>query len=190
MNAIQGTIFAYLSVVLIGGAFVAFVRYRVFFYLLPLLPFFTRGIVATVFYPVLSADLEPEEQQRGDYRTLVIGLMPISFAGLIALTIFDAKVASSNLGFAGYYMLLSFLAFFLVLNIQSYKDREWIGQLGNAVLDAATLSMLLSIVAILFSGQQPVFFKSIFVTTALGVWSIDHAVRLHKETLVLMGKLK
>jgi hypothetical protein len=189
-NAIQGAILAYLSAIFAGEIVMAVTRVEIFLYLLPLLPLLTRGAVAIVFYPLLLRPLNKGEQQRADYRSLVIGLMPISFAGLIALTIYDAKVATdASFGFAGYYMLVSFLAFFLCLNIQSYKVREWHGQLGDVLLDVATLSMLLSIVAILFYGEQSGFFKAIFMTVALGGWLIDHAARLYFEGCVLKGKL-
>jgi hypothetical protein len=189
-NAIQGAILAYLSAIFVAELVMAVTRFEIFLYALPLLPLLTRSVVAIVFYPLLPSRLANDEQQRADYRSLVIGLMPISFAGLIALTIYDAKLATDvSFGFAGYYMLISFLAFYMVLNIQSYKLKEWHGQLGDGLLDVATLSMLLSIVAILFYGGQSGFFKAVFVTVALGGWLIDHAVRLYFEGLVLKGKL-
>jgi hypothetical protein len=189
-NVILGTILALLATFMAGELFLGFMERLVFLYTLPLVPFFTRCIIAFVFYPLLSAKLTREEQQRTDYRMVIIGLMPISFAGLIALTIYDAKVSTdTSYSFSGYYMLSSFLAFYVVLNIQSYKEREWIGQLGAAVMDIGTLSMLLSVVAILIYGGQSIFFKVLFVTTALGVWLIDHVLRLYKEALVLSGKL-
>jgi len=189
-HAIQGAILAYLFAIFVAELIMAIIRFESFLYALPLIPLLTRGAVAIVFYPLLRSPLDQDEQQRADYRALVLGLMPISFAGLIALTIYDAKVATdANFGFSGYYMLVSFLAFYLVLNIQSYKRKEWRGQLGDALLDVATLSMLLSIVAILFYGGQSESFKTIFVTVALGGWLVDHAVRLYLEGSVLKGKL-
>jgi len=189
-NVIWGAIVLLLAVVLAGELLLALTQHKIFLYALPLLPIFTRAAVAIVFYPLLSLRLSPEEQQRVDYRTVVIGLMPISFAGLIALTIYDARVSGeTSLAFPGYYMLLSFLAFYLVLNLQSYKEKEWTGQLGAGVMDIATLSMLLAVAAILFYGGQPVSFKRLFIMIAVSVWLIDHAIRLYKEALVLHGKL-
>ena len=186
-NAIAGIVAASQIIVFAGVAVLAALSLRIFVHLIVLLPFLTRAALAAIFHDAMKLGLTDEQKQRGDYRAISLGLMPISFAGLIALTVIEAKVAKAETiqFFPLYYMLLSFLGFYVVLTIQSYKDKVWHAQLGSAFLDASMLSLLLSVVSLFLSSDQSEFYKVFFTMVALGVWLLDHLIRIGNEAWVL-----
>jgi hypothetical protein len=188
-NANDGMIILLVAVEAVAGALVALTSWMLFTHLLPLTPLLTRGAVSIVFYRFMSESLSDQAKQRPENRSVILGLMGFSSASLLALTVFDAKVAEEPAFYPVYYMLISFLGFYLALNIQSYKDYEWQGQLGAALLDVATLSLLLSIVSIILSGKHDRFYKNLFAGLALGTWLLDHLIRLVNERRVYQDKL-
>ncbi len=186
-NAAIGTLIGLLTIVVAVELIIAYAFRKVFLHQLPLLPLLTRGMIVITFYKLRWHRLPEITKQREQYRTVVLGLMAITFAGLIALSIVNAQSSVIEI-YAFYYMLLSFLCLFVTFNIQSYKHFEWQEQLGAACLDSAVLSLFLSLIAVLTSNKQVTGYKYAFAILALGVWSIDHAIRLRNEFLVAWGE--
>ena len=186
-NAAIGTLIGLLAIVVAGELIMAFAFRQVFLHQLPVLPLLTRATIVITFYKLRWHPLPEMTKEREQYRTVVLGLMAITFAGLAALSIVDAKSLVFQI-YPFYYMLLSFLSLFVTLNVQSYKNFEWQEQLGAACLDSAMLSLFLSLIAIFRESSQPTGYKYAFAILALGVWSIDHATRLRNEFLVSWGE--
>lgn len=187
-NANDGMIILLVAVEAVAGALVARTSWKLFTHLVPLTPLLTRGAISIVFYRFMSGSLTDTAKQRPENRSVILGMMGFSSASLLALTVVDANVATMTF-YPVYYMLISFLGFYLALNIQSYKDHEWQGQLGAVLLDVATLSLLLSIVSIILLSNQDSFYKNLFTGLALGTWLIDHLIRLVNERRVYQDKL-
>jgi len=191
-NAAIGTLIALLTTVVVAELIIAFVSRTVFLHQLPFLPLLTRAMIVITFYKLRWHPLPEKTKQREEYRTVVLGLMAITFAGLIALSIVNAKSSVFEI-YPFYYMLVSFLCLYVTLNVQSYKDVEWQEQLGAACLDSAMLSLFLSLIAI-FAADNPnqqvtdYKYKYALAGLALAAWLIDHATRLRNEFLVAWGE--
>lgn len=85
--------------------------------------------------------------------------MGIAFAGLVALSIVQAKLrVFAPLSF--YYMFLSFIGLYITLSVQSNKFYAWQEQLGAGFLDLATLAFFLSLLSILQSSEQIAMYKT------------------------------
>jgi hypothetical protein len=186
-NAAIGMFMGLVVIVVVAELIIAFAFWRVFLHQLPLLPLLTRAMLVITFYKIRWHPLLEIAKEREQYRTVVLGLMAITFAGLTALSIVDARSSVFEI-YPFYYMLLSFLNLYVTLTIQSYKDFEWQEQLGAGCLDAAILSLFLSLIAIFASSNQVKGYKYAFAALALGAWSIDHAARLRKEFRVAWGE--
>jgi hypothetical protein len=179
-----------LILIMLAFSGVAWLSKSLFYHLLPLIPLLTRGALLIMFKGVSGQKLDAQHKQRTDYRNISAGLMAINFAGLMALTIVNAQPGAKILILPVYYTLLGFLGLLVVLNLQSYKDYIWHDLLGDALLESAILSMLLSIVSIFLSSEQsnlPEFYKYLFTGLALSIWLIDHLFRLYINFNVLYG---
>jgi len=187
-----------LLLIILAGLGLAWVSRDLVYHLLPLSPLLTRGALILTFRGPMRDRVNEQAKQRAENRTLATGLMAITFAGLVALTIVNAQLGTI-LFLPVYYMLISFLGLLVVFNIQSYKEYEWISMLADAFMDLAILSMLLSIIGIFLSSKQPAqqaqqaqqaFYTYLFAGLALGVWLIDHLARLYIEWNILYGMAK
>jgi hypothetical protein len=186
-NATDGMVSLLIAVEIVIGMLLAITSRQLAAHLLPLTPLFTRGAVSLVFNKFMSTILTDEVKQRQDIRTIVLAFMGFSSASLLALTVVEARAALMSF-YPVYYMLISFIGFYLALNIQSYKNHEWQGQLGAVLLDVGTLSFLLSVVSIFRLSGQNNFYKNLFTGLALGAWLIDHLIRLIEEKRVYQDK--
>jgi len=186
-NAATGTLIGLLAIVVTAELVMAVAFRRIFLHQLPLLPLLTRATIVITFYKLRWHPLPEMTKDREQYRTVVLGLMAITFAGFIALSIVNAQFSVIQI-YPFYYMLLSFLCLFVTFNVQSYKFFEWQEQFGAACMDSAILSLFLSLIAIFPSSNQVTRYKYVFAILALGVWSIDHAIRLRNEFLVAWGE--
>jgi hypothetical protein len=86
--------------------------------------------------------------------------------------------SQQNLQLSMYYLLISFLCCLSALNLQSYKYRRWHDQVGDVLVDAATLSLVLSVIAIVLSTNPSNLYKLAITTVALLGWGVDHTIRL------------
>lgn len=181
-NAAVGALLMLLAIIATGEIILRFWSWEYFVYQLPLLPILTRTALAIVFRDrkVIARRLSPEEKQLDEYRTIILGLMTISFAGLVALAIVDSKFSVVQLK-SFYFMLVSFLGLYFALTIQSYKIFDWHERLGAALFDSATLSLFLALVAIFTSVEKLQPYRISGAAVILSAWLVDHSVRLFYE---------
>lgn len=149
----------------------------VFYHLVPLTPFVTRLLLCSGYSSLMRIKLTTEEKDREANRTIILGLVGVSFTGLLALTIVDAKIDLKTF-YPVFYMLISFLCFITALNLQAYKRFRWHNIFGAALIEAAILSILLAITAIIWSSNQSGFYKILFSVLAFSTWSADHYIHL------------
>jgi FtsH-binding integral membrane protein len=144
-----------------------------------LTPVATRGFLMFRFRKHGATDLPVEQLNREGHRGLILALAGFSFTGLIALAVLD-QALQKNFELATVYLVVSFMAFMLALNMQSYKSRRWQDDVGTIAADVAMLSMLLSVLAILLTGRPSPMIR---IVAALGllIWLVDHVVRLRIE---------
>lgn len=158
-------------------------------YLAPFFPLVTRGIMAIGYFRHMSDKLEENEKDRQNIRSMILPMMGFSFTGSLALLIVNGKVDVS-LQLPAYYLMISFLCYLFVLNLQGYKDVRWQDNfLGDGLMEAASLSLILSIVYIVQYTNTSLEYKIIIIILALLIWLLDHCVRLHKLIDFLSSKV-
>lgn len=157
-------------------------------YVAPFTAFLTRGVLCLWFRSDMSEVLTEDEQDREAHRTHILALAGFSFSALLALVILEATMRA-QLQLAIYYLLVSFLCFLSALNIQGYKARRWQDQLGTALVDAATLSLVLSVVNVLYVQRlgSPRF-AMLASAAALLAWVVDHVLRVRFQWAYLKTK--
>ncbi len=161
---------------------------HVLYYLAPLIPLLTRGLLCLTFRSEMSDVLDEEELDRESHRAHIMALAGFSFAALLALVVIDAALLHQNFQLPVYYLMVSFIFYMAALNLQGYKSRRWEDQVGTALMDAASLSLILSILSILFlNGFTPQFAWCISLL-ALSGWLIDHVIRLRLQSRFLASK--
>ncbi|MCA1613927.1 MAG: hypothetical protein LC800_07215 [Acidobacteria bacterium] len=147
------------------------------FYFAPVVPLVGRSLITARFRRYMRRGMKEEVAAREVHRSFILALGGFSFSGLLAIAVIDASV-QQNLQLSVYYLLISFLSYLFALNLQSYKSHWWHDQLGDLLIEAATLSLLLSVVAIIWSSKQPDTFKYLVTCLAVAVWLLDHLIRI------------
>jgi hypothetical protein len=145
-------------------------------YFLPFVPFATRGLIFLIFRNYIAERIELSVEYRAAERSFILALAGFSFSALLALAVVDASLPELPLRLEVYYLLISFLCYFSVVNLQKYKDKGWHEQLELTLMDTASLSLLLSVSAIIFAANPDTAYGYIVVILALGVWLIDHVI--------------
>gem|GEM_PF-4185407 len=125
--------------------------------------------------------LTQQERSTTETRALSVALCALSYTGLVALALIEGQ-KQSPFQPAIYYLLTSFLAFLVVMNTQGYKVLQWQSQLSDALFEVGTLSLLLSIGAILVSSTFPEEFVRLLLLVMAFVWAIDHLARIRIES--------
>ena len=149
-------------------------------YLLPAIPFLVRGVVfLSVFRHHMSATIPEEENDRDSHRTLILALAGFSFTGLIGVAVVDANI-QLHLEYAVYFLFVSFLCFFFSLNLQGYKFRRWHDQLSDALIEAATLSLLACLAVVALKIYPNTFVAGFIAVSATAVWSLDFYLRVSR----------
>jgi hypothetical protein len=146
-------------------------------YLVPVFPLFGRALMTFKFRSFMAKGMKEATAAREATRSFIITLTGFSFTGLLAIAVVDSSIQQS-LHLSVYYLLISFLCYLFALNLQSYKSHWWHDQFGDFLIEAATLSLLLSVVAIVWTSKQPDGFKYLVTILALAVWLIDHVIRI------------
>jgi hypothetical protein len=118
-----------------------------------------------------------EELDKESHRIYILSMAGFSFSGLLAIVVLDISL-SKDFHFAVYYLLMSFLFYLVSLNLQSYKARRWQDQLATALMDSASLCLILSVLSILDPQNFGKYFSYILIVMALLIWFIDHVIRL------------
>lgn len=120
-----------------------------------------------------------EENDRDSHRTLILALAGFSFTGLIGIAVVDATI-QTHLEYAVYFLFVSFLSFFFSLNLQGYKFRRWHDQLSDALIEAATLSLMACIAVIALKIYPATFVAYFIAISAALVWGLDFLLRISR----------
>lgn len=120
----------------------------------------------------------PEEAQERDMqRSVILALAGFAFTVAAALAVLDTAVRPT-LQLSIWYVLASFLSYLAALSLQSYKYRIWQDQLATAFIEVGSLSLLLTLITLLFAAQLERWFLLVALSLALCVWASDHVVKL------------
>jgi len=147
------------------------------YYFIPLFPFLTRSFIVVYFHSLMSASMSIEESDRDTHRSYILAMSGFSFTGLLALAIVNAEI-TTNLDLPVFYLLISFLCYFFALNLQGYKFYRWHDQLSNALIESASLSIILTIVAIIIKAKGITAYSMAIVIISISIWLIDNTIRL------------
>ena len=150
-------------------------------FLAPLAPCVVRAVLALRYRGQLSERLGDEQRDTEAHRAQLLTLAGFSFSGLIAVIVLNATLRY-DFHTVIYYLLLSFLGFLLSLNIQGYKFTRGLDLFSTAVMDTATLSLILAIVAMLFAAGLDVRFASATSVLACSVWLLDFLWRVRLDS--------
>lgn len=156
-------------------------------YIIPFFPFVTRSIVIFIFRRQMRNKLSEAESDRESHRSVILALAGFSFTGVLGLAVVNATL-KHDLRLSIYYLLVSFLSYLFVLNLQGYKYNRWHDQVGNAVMESASLALLLSIVAIVFSLSTSIIYQVGLTIMTVAVWLVDHSIRLYLSIKYLREK--
>ena len=151
---------------------------------LPFIPLVTHMLIIIFNCKKMCVVLSQNELDRDTHRSYILALSGFSFTALLAVVLLEATVVQ-GLHFVIYYLLLSFLFFLAALNIQGYKAKRWQDELATSFADIATLSLILSIIFVLFSPNfknnfDIRFSVSITILASL-IWALDHFYRIYLQ---------
>ena len=161
-------------------------------YLLPAVPLVTRLLLGLRWHKPMLERLPEDAQERDVQRTFIFSLAGFSFTAVAGLAVLDAATRVT-LQLPTWYVLLSFVVFVSSLNFQSYKSSRWQNQLATALLEIGTLSLMLALVALLFTASFSSSFRWTATAITLGSWLVDHLIRLvidYKYLAALNTKLQ
>jgi hypothetical protein len=146
-------------------------------YALPFLPLVTRLLLCTLWHWLVNDVLKEEAQERDLQRAVILALAGFSFTAAAGLAVLDAS-KQLQLQLPIWYALLSFVCYFTALNAPAYKVRRWQGQLALALIEAGSLSLLLTLASLIVDGAFSTTFKIAAVSLTCGPWLADHLFRL------------
>jgi hypothetical protein len=151
-------------------------------YALPLLPFVMRTFYYIKYQDLMHAPM-PDKEIDADaeaYRPLILSLMGFSFTGSLALFVVDAKVQLQlDLQRPAFFLLVSFLSYFAVLNLQAYKSRKWQEYfIGQGLIEVASFSLIAALVSIVLSSDSQLGYKITVTGLSCGIWLFEHIQRL------------
>jgi hypothetical protein len=111
-------------------------------------------------------------------------LTALSYIGMLACALISATTAHRfDLPF--YYLLVSFLSYYLSITVLTYQSQRWHELLSGALLDIGSLSLILAILALLLSAPYPATYQVALSVTAFLVWYLDHLIRTALTARVL-----
>lgn len=160
---------------------------NIYFYFVPLLPLVSRTLLCLEHRTQMMEIPSEDEQDREAHRSHILALAGFSFTGLLALAVLDATLRQ-DFRYAVYYLLVSFLCYLSALNLQGYKSKRWHDQFATALMDAASLSLIMSIISILNVQTFKASFAIGLTVLALLVWGADHFARIRIQSNFLKMK--
>lgn len=149
-------------------------------YLLPFIPIVTRLMVCIFWFKKMSDALPEAAQDRDVERAFILSLAGFSFTAVAGFAVLDAS-ARIPLQLPTWYVLVSFVFYISTLNLHSYKFRRWHSQFSTALLEVGTLSLMLALVAVLFTAKFDCWFQRVATSMTLGAWLCDHIYRLNLD---------
>jgi hypothetical protein len=159
---------------------------RSFLYGLPLVPFVPRALTVLKF-PAATYDLLPEAAaDREQHRSFILVLAGFSFTGLLGLAVTPLAVTDPEararlqhaLQLPTYFLLTSFLFYIFALNLQAYKRRWRHDLISDALIDGAALSLLSSIIVIVWDASGNLGFTILIGVFAGAIWGTDQVIRV------------
>jgi hypothetical protein len=147
-------------------------------YFIPLLPLLSCAILMAMFPQQMAAIVRPEfEADRGRKRAMILILAGFSYSGLLGLALLStATTVALNLPI--YFLLVSFLSFYLAQSLQRHAHRRWHDHLCEGLIDSGSLSLILSVLSVILFAP---FSRSYRIGISLGafmVWYADHVLRI------------
>ncbi len=144
-----------------------------------LIPFVSRALHFQAWkLTVLRTHPSEEQHDRDAHRSVILAVGALSFTGIFALAVAEAALRE-NLQVPSLYLTVSFLCSFFAFSVQGWKNALWHDIiLGDGFIDAAWLTLLLSLVHLVGLADQ---FGPRWVLTAiaaLGMWGVDHWKRM------------
>lgn len=125
----------------------------------------------------MAKRLPEDAQERDPQRVIILPLAGFSFTAVAALAVLDVS-SRPGLQLSVWYGLVSFIAYLGSFNLQSYKVSRWQNQLATGLIEVGSLSLLLTLISLLFHAKFEPMFQWIACVIGLAAWSIDHAIKL------------
>jgi hypothetical protein len=156
-------------------------------YVLPLLPLLPRCWLAVRFRAFMSEDLSVNERATTEHRTVILALAGFSFSAALALPAYGASTQADVL-LPTFYVVVSFLCYMGALNSQTHKFARWHDQVGSALADIATLSLILAVLGMVAALQPPCAYFLVLVALSALVWGGDTVLRFSSWWSFFHGK--
>jgi hypothetical protein len=154
--------------------------------LISAIPILSRGLLAIVYRSSMKTPLREEEMQRETHRSMITALAGFSFTALMGLVVVQG-VTKLGLAPAILSLLWSFLAYMFALNLQGYKFTRGRDMISDALMDSASLALLIAVSLVLWATDVGWEYKTLVFATSGVVWSLDHALRLKYTWQYLQG---
>jgi hypothetical protein len=171
-------------------------EWRTILYALPMVPFVPRIITILKFPDATSGSLTEAVANREQHRSFILVMAGFSFTGLLGLAAAPLAITDSGnratlqhaLQLPTYFLLTSFLFYISALNLQGYK-RSWRHDLlADALIDGAALSLLSSIIVLVWHASSNSTFTILIGLFAGIVWGLDEAIRTRLTWKVFRDK--
>lgn len=173
-------------------------EWRHFLYAIPLIPFVMRVLVIYRFRNATDDRLPEPAAGREEHRNFILVLAGFSFTGLLGLAVAPLAMTEPavrerlqhDLQLPTYLLLASFLFYMFALNLQAYKQRWRHDLVGDALVDGAALSLLSSIIVIVWDASRNLNFTILIGLFAGSIWAVDHAIRIRLTWRIFRDKEK
>ncbi|MBX2992867.1 MAG: hypothetical protein KF749_17075 [Bacteroidetes bacterium] len=150
---------------------------EIIYFIIPLFPLLIRFLFIGLVARELGELLPEEENDRTEIRSYILALAGFSFTALVALALLEPTL-QRNIQYPIYYVFLSFIFYFFAQNLQGYKNKRWHDVISDALIETASLCLILTVVALLLvTNLNTVFVYSVTVL-ALSMWLLDFIIRL------------
>lgn len=119
-----------------------------------LFPLLTRYVLCKRFKEYcFDTSLSEEEQDTNSHRSIYLALLAISYSGLLAMLLVSEAWDGKDYHQPAFAQLLSFIAYFVAISIQSYKLSPFQDQMGEGFVDSGNLCLFLSLILVLLEAD-------------------------------------
>lgn len=157
------------------------------FYIIPIFPLIIRFLFISVMKGNLKEILKEEENDRAEIRSYILALGGFSFTALVGFIVLEPAI-KQNIQFSIYYVFISFISYFFALNLQGYKSKRWHDIISDALIETASLCLILTVISLLFVSNLNEMFTYIISILAIFIWLIDFIIRLNIQINYLNQK--
>lgn len=148
------------------------------YHLIPLLPLLPRIGIAIQYKDLWCRELTQSERNTDPTRTLALGIAELSFAGVVGITVLSDANLLKRLEPAMFYLIVTFLCYFLTLSIQGYKLWLLLDIVSDTVMDIGSVSIIAFIFSFLWVSTYSQEFKVLAVFITAVAWLSDYVARL------------